>query len=82
MARSNTNLAKWGTSLAVRIPKGIIESAGLKPGDELEIELQDRTIVIQAAANKPTLQQLIDGITPENCHPATNWGQAVGKEAW
>ena len=82
MARSNTNLAKWGTSLAVRIPKSIVEAAELRPGDELEIELQDRTIVIQAAAHKPTLQQLVDGITPENCHPATDWGPAVGKETW
>jgi antitoxin MazE len=82
MARSNTSLAKWGTSLAVRIPKAIVEAAQLKAGDELEIELQDRTIVIQAAAEKPTLQQLIDGITPENCHPATDWGHPVGKEAW
>lgn len=82
MARSNTKLAKWGTSLAVRIPKAIIEAAHLKPGDELEIELQERTIVIQAAANKPTLQQLLDGITPQNCHRATDWGPPVGKEAW
>ena len=82
MPRFNTSLARWGTSLAVRIPKAIVEAAELKPGDELEIELQDRSIVIQAAASKPTLRQLIDGITPENCHPATNWGQAVGNEAW
>lgn len=82
MKRSSTNLAKWGSSLAVRIPKAIIEAAQLKPGDELEIQLQERTIIIQSAANKPTLQQLIDGITPENCHPATDWGQPVGEEAW
>ena len=81
MARSNTHLAKWGTSLAVRIPKAIVEAAGLHPDDELEIELQDGVIVIQAAANKPTLEQLVDAITLENCHPATDWGQPVGKEA-
>ena len=82
MARSNTNLVKWGTSLAVRIPKAIVEAAGLKPGDEVEVELQDKTIVIQGAANKPKLQQLVDGITSENCHSATYWGLAVGKETW
>ena len=82
MARSNTSLAKWGSSLAVRIPKAILEAAQPKAGDELEIELQDRTIVMQPTASKPTLQELLDGITPENCHPATDWGQPVGKEAW
>jgi antitoxin MazE len=82
MVRSHTSLAKWGSSLAVRIPKAMLEAAQLKAGDELEIELQDRTIVIQPAASKPTLQELLDGITPENCHPATDWGKRVGKEAW
>jgi antitoxin MazE len=82
MARSHTNVAKWGSSLAVRIPKAILEAAQLKAGDELEIELQDRTIVIHAIASKLTLQELLDGITPENCHPATDWGPPAGKEVW
>ncbi len=82
MARANTSLAKWGSSLAVRIPKAILEAAQLKAGDELEIELHDRTIVIQPAADKPTLQELVDGITPENCHPVTDWGGPLGNEAW
>jgi antitoxin MazE len=82
MARSNTKLAKWGSSLAVRIPKSILEAAQLKAGHELEIDLQDRTIVIQAAASKPTLQELLDGITTKNCHPATDWGRRAVKEIW
>ena len=82
MARAKTNLAKWGSSLAVRIPKAILDAAQLKAGDQLEIEVQNRVIVIQAAADKPTLEHLLDAITPENCHPATDWGKPVGKEAW
>ena len=82
MKRSSTNLAKWGSSLAVRIPKAILRAAQLKLGDELEIELQDRTIVIQPAASKPNLQELLNGITPENCHPAMDWGTPVEKEVW
>lgn len=68
--------------MAVRIPKSILEGARLKAGDELEIELQDQTIVIQPSSRKPTLEDLIDGITPENLHPSTNWGKRVGKEEW
>lgn len=82
MKRSNTSLAKWGSSLAVRIPKAMLEAAQLKAGDKLEIELQDRTIVIQSLAGKPTLKELVDGITPENCHPATDWGPPLGNEVW
>lgn len=82
MPRASTNLAKWGSSLAVRLPKAILEAARLKAGDQLEIEVQDRTIVIQPAASKPTLQELLDGITPKNRHSATDWGKPVGKEVW
>jgi antitoxin MazE len=30
-------IAKWGNSLAVRLPKRLIDSLGLKPGDRMEI---------------------------------------------
>lgn len=82
MERSNTKLAKWGTSLAVRIPKGLIEAAKLKLGDQLDIELHDGVIVIQHANSKPTLQELVNGITNQNLHPATDWGNPVGNEVW
>ncbi|MET1110053.1 MAG: AbrB/MazE/SpoVT family DNA-binding domain-containing protein [Allosphingosinicella sp.] len=31
-------IAKWGNSLAVRIPKDVAEALGLSEGDEVEIE--------------------------------------------
>jgi antitoxin MazE len=30
-------VAKWGNSLAVRLPQSIVEALRLKPGDEIEI---------------------------------------------
>jgi antitoxin MazE len=30
-------VAKWGNSLAVRLPKALVDALGLKPGDEIEI---------------------------------------------
>jgi antitoxin MazE len=30
-------VAKWGNSLAVRLPQAIVEALKLKPGDEIEI---------------------------------------------
>jgi antitoxin MazE len=31
-------IAKWGNSLAVRIPKDVAEALGLSEGDEVELE--------------------------------------------
>jgi antitoxin MazE len=30
-------VSKWGNSLAVRLPKALVDSMGLKPGDELKV---------------------------------------------
>jgi antitoxin MazE len=34
-------VAKWGNSLAVRLPAAVIEALGLKEGDDIEIEVAD-----------------------------------------
>ncbi|WP_213286827.1 AbrB/MazE/SpoVT family DNA-binding domain-containing protein [Bradyrhizobium sp. sGM-13] len=41
-------VSKWGGSLAVRLPKALIEKMGLKVGDELNIaDVVDRTLFVQ-----------------------------------
>jgi antitoxin MazE len=32
-------VAEWGNSLAIRIPKGVVDALGLKKGDEIEVRL-------------------------------------------
>jgi antitoxin MazE len=34
-------VSKWGNSLAVRLPKALVEKLGLKEGDELEVVAAD-----------------------------------------
>jgi antitoxin MazE len=36
-------VSKWGNSLAVRLPKELVESLGLHPGDEIEVVKATRT---------------------------------------
>jgi len=39
---------KWGDSLAVRLPKALVEKMGLRAGDELDIiDVAGRTLVVQ-----------------------------------
>jgi antitoxin MazE len=35
-------VAKWGNSLAVRLPQAVVEALKLKAGDEIEITVSDR----------------------------------------
>jgi antitoxin MazE len=34
-------VAKWGNSLAVRLPAAVVQALGLKEGDEIEIHVAD-----------------------------------------
>jgi antitoxin MazE len=73
-------MVKWGNSLAVRIPKPILEKARLKEGDFLEIEAGKGQIELRRVTEIPTLAQLVSQITPDNRYAEISAGPEVGKE--
>ncbi|MBI1741360.1 MAG: AbrB/MazE/SpoVT family DNA-binding domain-containing protein [Acidobacteriales bacterium] len=76
-----TQIVKWGNSLAVRIPKPVLEEAKLKAGDSLEIEAAAEGYVeLRRATKIPTLSQLVCRITSENRYADISAGAEVGKE--
>lgn len=76
-------IARWGNSLALRIPKSVAEEAGLDEDGPVEIRVESSTIVVERVVDDdPTLEELVAGITPENRHEATDWGPPVGREVW
>ena len=46
----STTVSKWGNSLAVRLPKALVEALKLSPGDELE--------VVQAAKGRIAVEKI------------------------
>jgi antitoxin MazE len=50
-------VAKWGNSLAVRIPAAVAEALKLRPGDEIEIHVQGERRF--ALARKPERDDLL-----------------------
>jgi antitoxin MazE len=82
MRRSETQLSKWGSSVAVRIPKPLLEAAQLREGDSVALEVEGGAIIIQAAVARPSLAELVEAIRPGNRHPETDWGKPSGNEAW
>jgi antitoxin MazE len=77
-----TQLAKWGNSLGLRLPKSVTTEAQLSEGDSVDITLRDGAIVITPARRRYTLEELVEQITPENRHEETDWGRPVGREVW
>jgi antitoxin MazE len=51
-------VAKWGNSLAVRLPAAVVEALRLKEGDEIEIHVAGARQF--AVARKPNRQDLLN----------------------
>jgi antitoxin MazE len=53
-------VAKWGNSLAVRLPKALVETLALKAGDELEVvdATRERLAVAKDERRKQALERL------------------------
>lgn len=76
-------IAKWGNSLAVRIPKAAADAAKLKAGDDLDLDIErSGSLTLRKKKRRPTLKELMRGMTKQNRHPETDWGERVGNEEW
>ncbi len=74
-------IQKWGNSLAVRVPKGIAEQAGVKSNDVVEMDVENGKIVLLPQVTvEYSLDDLLKGITDKNCHAAVETGDPVGRE--
>lgn len=61
-----TRIAKWGNSLAVRLPRQVAEAAGLGEGTTVDLEVSDGVVRLAVARPRYTLEELLAQITPEN----------------
>jgi antitoxin MazE len=76
-------VAKWGNSLAIRIPKMVAEQVHITEGTDITFTVSGNSIVITPKKRKKyTLDELLEGMTPEKFHPEFETSNAVGNEDW
>lgn len=75
-----TQIAKWGNSLGVRVPKELARRLGLVEGAQVEIDEENGRIVVCPATPRYRLDDLLKGMTPEAMHEAFDWGDEMGRE--
>lgn len=76
-------VAKWGNSLAVRIPQNLAKEIHLAEGAQIDLSVVNGTLVMKPRIRKRySLDELINEITPENLHGEIDGGIAVGNEIW
>lgn len=71
---------KWGNSLAVRIPKPVALEVGLRAETDVEMTVQQGSLVLAPTRREYTLKELVRDITPENRHEETDFGPPIGRE--
>lgn len=75
-----TQIAKWGNSLAVRLPRHVAEAAGFAEGSKVELDVVGGVVRLARARPRYTLEELLAGMTPENQHESFD-DRAHGEEA-
>lgn len=77
-----TTLQRWGNSLAVRLPRPLLDQLGVREGAQLELRVEGERLVITRARRRPSLQDLLFGYTAEDRPGEVDWGQPAGREIW
>jgi antitoxin MazE len=80
---TSTQIAKWGNSLALRLPKSVAREAQLDDGDRVSVSVKNGAIVVRPARPTYSIDALVAKITRRNRHEETVWGATpVGHELW
>ena len=77
-----TQIAKWGNSLGLRLPKSVALEAQVDEGDSVDVSVKNGAIVIRPSRRSYSLEQLVAKITPQNRHDEIHRGSPVGREVW
>ena len=74
-------MRKWGNSIGVRIPAGILTELNLSAEKKVNVRAEAGRIIIEPIIDsQETLEQLLGQITPDNLHSEIDFGESVGKE--
>ncbi len=77
-----TSIQKWGNSQAVRLPKPVLEIAGLNENDKVEIKVQDGYLIILPVKKHKKLEERLAEY--EGDYQCSEWetGEPTGKEVF
>ena len=76
-----TSVAKWGNSLAVRLPKDIAEEMRLADGSPVDIKVKAGALVLRPTRPRYKLDDLLVGMSAKAVRAAWTWGPDKGREA-
>ncbi len=82
------NLAKWGNSAAIRIPKTVLDELNIDSANlenvSFSIDIEGDRLILQKKLKKTQFELLAEKSNGEKLNPKVNmdWDKPVGKEVW
>lgn len=82
------NLAKWGNSAAIRIPKAILEELNIDSNNfeniSFDMDIEGNKLILKKKQEKTKFELLAEKAKGEKLNPKVdiNWGKPIGKEVW
>jgi antitoxin component of MazEF toxin-antitoxin module len=81
---SHSIVGRWGKNLAIRFPGDVVRAAGIRAGDQVEIEARGGEVLIRRVVPKVTLDEMFRGRSAAEWRAeyawAFDWGPDVGRE--
>jgi len=77
-------IAKWGNSLAVRLPKAIAEDLGLTEGQPVDVAIDRGAVRLKPSTAPVRLSELVaeaNRLGPAQHPEVVRWGRDVGAES-
>ena len=82
------NLAKWGNSAAIRIPKVVLDELNIDSSNfediSFELDVEGEKLVLIKKQKKTKFELLAEKFDGEKLNPKLDidWGNPIGKEEW
>lgn len=78
-----TKVARWGNSLALRLPKHLTTSYNISEGSDVEFVAEAQGLLVKpVSGRKYQLDDLLKGISKNNLHTEIESSGPRGKEIW
>ena len=79
----DSQIVKWGNSQGVRLPKSLMQEAGLQVNEKISLIAREGKIIIQKAFIHKTLEERAaeygGALGP---YEEADWGEPAGRELW
>lgn len=74
---------KWGNSASVRIPASVLAAAAIRVDQPVDVREEGGRIVIEPVRTPVyTIDELLEGMTPDTFHDEIDFGPPQGGEVW